>query len=97
MQYEIRIKCVCTIKTISSSKIIVRIVWIVKIFTYGKRMGFGMLDALLSLPVLVVYSILDLFVVLILVLYQPLLDKLIEHHVGSKPGARSPSPKLESI
>jgi len=71
--------------------------WIVKIFTYGKRMRFGMLDALLSLPILAAYAMLDLLVVLVLVLYPPLLDKLIEHHVGSKPGTRSPSPKLESI
>jgi glycosyltransferase involved in cell wall biosynthesis len=71
--------------------------WIVKVFTYGKRMEFGTFDAILSLPVLMVYSLLDLFVVMVMVLYQPLLDKLITHHIGSKPGTPSPSPKLDPI
>lgn len=71
--------------------------WIVKVFTYGKRMGFGKLDAILSLPVLAAYSALDLLAVLVLVLYPSLLDRLIEHHVGSKPGQASPSPQLKPI
>ncbi len=59
----------------------VRRLW--RVFKYGKRMGFGLLDALLSIPILVIYAFLDLLMVLILAFRLDWLDRLLHFQLGS--------------
>jgi hypothetical protein len=58
--------------------------WTRKVFREGPAMGFNGWEAMLSIPVLLAYTLLDALAVSVLALCPPLLTKLLENHLGPK-------------